>query len=141
MLKTIDASRCIDYGTFGRIRCDEEINRMFKIPLFDEEDEGVLLGGVDHGLYARAETEPAGFEVYFTRVPHHSEADLKDYAQDNYIFFVSEGPSGAHVKVGTSDCVSQPDWPAVIVINHYQSPQITADQSGCDTQPDVPSTC
>ncbi|GJY32830.1 hypothetical protein Tco_0417299 [Tanacetum coccineum] len=39
-------------------------------------------------------------------------------------------------------CMSQPDWPAVIVINHYQTPQITADQSGCDTQPDVPTlTC
>ncbi|GJS87006.1 hypothetical protein Tco_0769642 [Tanacetum coccineum] len=39
-------------------------------------------------------------------------------------------------------CVSQPDWPAVIVINHYQAPQITAGQSGCDTQPDVPTlTC
>ncbi|GKA51624.1 hypothetical protein Tco_0744820 [Tanacetum coccineum] len=39
-------------------------------------------------------------------------------------------------------CVSQPDWPAVIVINHYHASQITADQSGCDTQPDVPTlTC
>ncbi|GJW23142.1 ribonuclease H-like domain-containing protein [Tanacetum coccineum] len=42
----------------------------------------------------------------------------------------------AHVKVGTQD------WSAVIVINHYQAPQITAGQSGCDTQPDVPTlTC
>ncbi|GKE22112.1 hypothetical protein Tco_1433624, partial [Tanacetum coccineum] len=37
---------------------------------------------------------------------------------------------------------AQPDWPTVIVINHYQAPQITAGQSGCDTQPDVPTlTC
>ncbi|GJY28218.1 hypothetical protein Tco_0403985 [Tanacetum coccineum] len=43
---------------------------------------------------------------------------------------------------GDTGCVSQPDWPAVIVINHYQAPQITAGQSGCDTQPDVPTlTC
>ncbi|GKC93993.1 alpha-dioxygenase 1-like protein, partial [Tanacetum coccineum] len=48
---------------------------------------------------------------------------------------------GAHVKVGTQ-AVSQPDWSAVIVINHYHAPQITAGQSGCDTQPDVPTlTC
>ncbi|GJX90221.1 ribonuclease H-like domain-containing protein [Tanacetum coccineum] len=43
---------------------------------------------------------------------------------------------------GDTGCVSQPDWPAVIIINHYQAPQITAGQSGCDTQPDVPTlTC
>ncbi|GKG12446.1 hypothetical protein Tco_0346683, partial [Tanacetum coccineum] len=47
----------------------------------------------------------------------------------------------AHVKVGTQ-AVSQPDWPAVVVINHYQASQITVGQSGCDTQPDVPTlTC
>ncbi|GJY76711.1 hypothetical protein Tco_0481827 [Tanacetum coccineum] len=48
---------------------------------------------------------------------------------------------GAHVKVGTQavGCVSQPDWPTIIVINHYQAQQITAGQSGCDTQPDVPT--
>ncbi|GJV98541.1 hypothetical protein Tco_1553793 [Tanacetum coccineum] len=40
---------------------------------------------------------------------------------------------------GDTGCVSQPDWPAVIVINHYQAPQITAGQSCCDTQPDVPT--
>ncbi|GKD89705.1 hypothetical protein Tco_1365212 [Tanacetum coccineum] len=45
-------------------------------------------------------------------------------------------------KGGDTSCVSQPDWPAIIVINHYQAPQITAGQSGCDTQPDVPTlTC
>ncbi|GJZ73638.1 probable sulfate transporter 3.3 [Tanacetum coccineum] len=38
-------------------------------------------------------------------------------------------------------CVSQPDWPAVIVINHYQAPQITAGQSGCDTQPEDSRFC
>ncbi|GKD72275.1 hypothetical protein Tco_1330557, partial [Tanacetum coccineum] len=39
-------------------------------------------------------------------------------------------------------CDTQPDWSAVIVINHYQALQITAGQSGCDTQPDVPTlTC
>ncbi|GKE87439.1 hypothetical protein Tco_1564914 [Tanacetum coccineum] len=38
--------------------------------------------------------------------------------------------------------ISQSDWPAIIVINHYQAPQITAGQSDCDTQPDVPTlTC
>ncbi|GKC35096.1 hypothetical protein Tco_1047480, partial [Tanacetum coccineum] len=43
---------------------------------------------------------------------------------------------------GDTGCVSQSDWPAVIVINHYQAPQIAAGQSGCDTQPDVPTlTC
>ncbi|GJW19708.1 hypothetical protein Tco_0027144 [Tanacetum coccineum] len=46
---------------------------------------------------------------------------------------------GAHVKVGTQ---SQSDWQAVIVINHYQPPQITVGQSSCDTQPDIPTlTC
>ncbi|GKA20808.1 ribonuclease TUDOR 1-like protein [Tanacetum coccineum] len=46
------------------------------------------------------------------------------------------------IKGGDTGCVSQPDWPAVIVINHYQASQITAGQSGCDTQPDVPTlTC
>ncbi|GKC32842.1 hypothetical protein Tco_1040136, partial [Tanacetum coccineum] len=40
----------------------------------------------------------------------------------------------AHVKVGTHVTT---DWPAVIVINHYQASQITAGQSGCDTEPDV----
>ncbi|GKF67264.1 hypothetical protein Tco_0196943, partial [Tanacetum coccineum] len=43
---------------------------------------------------------------------------------------------------GDTGCVSQPDWPAVIVINHYQASQITVGQSGCDTRPDVPTlTC
>ncbi|GKB09209.1 hypothetical protein Tco_0837521, partial [Tanacetum coccineum] len=47
-----------------------------------------------------------------------------------------------HILRWDTGCVSQPDWPAVIVINHYQAPQITADQSGCDTQHDVPTlTC
>ncbi|GJW26232.1 retrovirus-related pol polyprotein from transposon RE1 [Tanacetum coccineum] len=46
---------------------------------------------------------------------------------------------GAHVKVWTQAVCH---WPAIIVINHYQAPQITAGQSGCDTQPDVPTlTC
>ncbi|GKC89326.1 hypothetical protein Tco_1149975, partial [Tanacetum coccineum] len=46
------------------------------------------------------------------------------------------------LKSGDTGCVSQSDWPAVIVINHYQAPQIAAGQSGCDIQPDVPTlTC
>ncbi|GJU58059.1 hypothetical protein Tco_1235825 [Tanacetum coccineum] len=45
---------------------------------------------------------------------------------------------GTVAGCGDTGCVSQPDWPAVIVINHYQAPQITDGQSGCDTQPDVP---
>ncbi|GJW48660.1 translocon at the outer membrane of chloroplasts 64 [Tanacetum coccineum] len=52
------------------------------------------------------------------------------------------GKLNDHYLCGDTGCVSQPDWPTVIVINHYQALQITADQSGCDTQPDVPTlTC
>ncbi|GKB66041.1 hypothetical protein Tco_0927453 [Tanacetum coccineum] len=60
-----------------------------------------------------------------------------------YLFFLVwiGGAARAHVKVGTQ-AVCQPDWLAVIVINHYQVPQITVDQSSCDTQLDVPTlTC
>ncbi|GJZ39440.1 TMV resistance protein N-like protein [Tanacetum coccineum] len=43
------------------------------------------------------------------------------------------------LKCCAEGCVSESDWPAVTVINHYQASQITAGQSGCDTQPDAPS--
>ncbi|GKA91250.1 hypothetical protein Tco_0813120 [Tanacetum coccineum] len=49
-------------------------------------------------------------------------------------------PTSLHLQWGgDTGCVSQSDWSAVIVINHYQAPQITAGQSGCDTQSDVPT--
>ncbi|GJX73460.1 sterol 3-beta-glucosyltransferase UGT80A2 isoform X1 [Tanacetum coccineum] len=51
-------------------------------------------------------------------------------------------PSGLFSIRGDTSCVSQPDWSAIIVINHYQAPQITVGQSGRDTQPDVSTlTC
>ncbi|GJZ92101.1 cytokinin dehydrogenase 3-like protein [Tanacetum coccineum] len=60
---------------------------------------------------------------------------------DKMILFVLRSRQRKH-DGGDTRCVSQPDWPAVIVINHYQTSQITAGQSGCDTQPDVPTlTC
>ncbi|GKB41305.1 TIR domain-containing protein-like protein [Tanacetum coccineum] len=74
-------------------------------------------------------------------------SDVVDYKLVKILLSLSKNRNHAsisrHVEHHHANgCVSQPDWPAVIVINHYQAPQITVDQSGCDTQPDVPTlTC
>ncbi|GJV95636.1 GPCR kinase [Tanacetum coccineum] len=150
------------FFVFGVVRIDSDYEWGFNVTMKDLS--GTIPGTIHHkvigeGGYGKNITVGAAMILYnvsvFTPKPsqHYLNITMKNvvevFRKDtllmavvNLSIYVNVALQWQKVACGDTGCVSQLDWPTIIVINHYQASQITAGQSGYDTQPDVPTlTC